>query len=394
MKVGIIAGEVSGDILASSLINEIKRLVPEATFVGIAGPLMIEAGCKTLYPMNKLSVMGLVEVVANFRELYVIQADIIKYFLKNPPDVFIAVDAPDFNLAIEKRLKEKNIRTVHYVSPSVWAWRQYRIHKICRSVGLMLTLFPFEKRFYDNYYNYHNCSMPVKFVGHTLADEIPLDVDKLSARLELGIDTVIQEHQALIAVLPGSRNSEIQRLSKPFLDTIVACQKINTDLVFIAPLVSQEHRKIFEKQIKSYQNPPKIILVDGNSRVAMAASDAVLLASGTATLEALLLKKPMLVAYKLAPITYWITRKLAAVPYFSLPNLLSGEKLVEELAQEQVNEQNMVSKVLALLDLHEWKERLDIFHNIHLMLRKEASKTAAQAVVDYVNKPVKVQTKK
>ncbi len=383
MNIGIIAGEVSGDILASSLIKEILKLVPEAKFTGIAGPLMVEAGCKTLYPMNKLSVMGLVEVIANYRELRAIQNNIIKYFIKYPPDVFIAVDAPDFNIEIERCLKEKNIPTVHYVSPSVWAWRQYRVHKICRSVDLMLTLFPFEKGFYDNHDS--NCSMPVKFVGHTLADEIPLDTDQYEARVELGIDKAIQYHQNLIAVLPGSRNAEVQRLSKPFLDTMVGCQKINPDVIFIVPLVSKIHREIFENQICSYKNPPQIILVDGLSRTVMAASDAVLLASGTATLEALLLKKPMLVAYKLSPITYWITKKLAAVPYFSLPNLLSGEKLVEELVQDEVNEANMVDKVLALLNVHEWEERLAIFNDIHLMLRNNASQTAAKAVVDYVN---------
>ncbi|MFK5894452.1 MAG: lipid-A-disaccharide synthase [Pseudomonadota bacterium] len=380
MKVGIIAGEVSGDMLAAPLISEIKNLVPDAEFSGIAGPLMIEAGCKTLYPMNKLSVMGIIEVLSHYRELRDIHKHIIEYFLNDPPDVFIAIDAPDFTLSIEKRLKEKGIPTVHYVSPSVWAWRQYRIHNICRSVGLMLTLFPFEKKFYDNY------DISVKFVGHPLADEIALDVDKYTARTDLGIEQAIQNHQSLIAVLPGSRNIEIQRLSKPFLDTMLHCQKINPDLIFIVPLVSKEHRTYFEKQIQSYKNRPKVILVDGQSRLAMAAADAVLLASGTATLEALLLKKPMLVAYKASPISYWIAKKLVSVPYFSLPNLLSGEKLVDELIQDEVNAENMVPKILSLLKTHEWKEQLATFHDIHLMLRKGASKSAAKAVVDYIKK--------
>jgi lipid-A-disaccharide synthase len=383
MKVGIIAGEISGDILAASLIKEIKRRVPDVSFVGIAGPLMMEEGCKSLYPMEKLSVMGLVEILSSYRELRGIQKNIIKYFLKYPPDVFIAVDAPDFNLTIEKVLKEKNIPTVHYVSPSVWAWRQYRINNICRSVGLMLTLFPFEKRFYEEYINTHD--IQVKFVGHTLADEIDLEVDKSIAREELKINSVIREHNSLIAVLPGSRTSEIQRLTKPFLDTMVSCQKINPNIIYIVPLVSKKHREIFEAQIKSYENPPQVILVNGNSRTAMAASDAVLLASGTATLEALLLKKPMLVAYMLAPITYWIGKRLVVVPYFSLPNLLAGEKLVEELVQDDVNEKNMVDKVLSLLDAPLWTEKLDIFQDIHLMLRKGASKVAAEAIIEYTN---------
>ncbi len=383
MKVGIIAGEISGDILAASLIKEIKKSIPNASFVGIAGPLMMKEGCKTLYPMEKLSVMGLVEILSSYRELRSIQKNIIKYFLNNPPDVFIAVDAPDFNLTIEKVLKKSAIPTVHYVSPSVWAWRQYRINNICRSVGLMLTLFPFEKRFYEDYINSHD--IQVKFVGHTLADEIDLEVDKSSARSALKINSIIQDHNSLIAVLPGSRTSEIQRLTKPFLDTMVACQKINPNIIYIIPLVSKKHRDIVEKQIKSYEKPPQVILVDGNSRTAMAASDAVLLASGTATLEALLLKKPMLVAYMLAPITYWIGKKLVVVPYFSLPNLLAGEKLVEELVQDDVNENNMVDKVLSLLDVPLWTEKLDIFQDIHLMLRKDASKVAAKAIIDYTN---------
>lgn len=382
MKIGIIAGEVSGDILASSLIKELKKLDPETRFIGIGGPLMIESGCKTLYPMEKLSVMGLVEVLSSYRELHKVQKSMTKYFINNPPDVFIGVDAPDFNLSIEKTLKQHNIPTVHYVSPSVWAWRQYRIHNICRSVGLMLTLFPFEKRFYENYIE--ESGIHVKFVGHTLADEIDLDVDKNQARVELGINHDIQDHQSLIAVLPGSRTSEIQRLSKPFLDTMMACNKINPNIIYIVPLVSKKHHQLFKKQIRSYKNPPQIILVDGQSRLAMAASDAVLLASGTATLEALLLKKPMLVTYKLAPLTYWIMKKLIAVPYFSLPNLLAGEKVVEELVQEQVSEKYMVEKLLSLLHHREWTERLGIFHHIHLMLRKNASQAAAKAVVKYV----------
>jgi len=228
--------------------------------------------------MSKLSVMGIIEILSCYRELRTIQNDIIEYFLNDPPDVFIGVDAPDFNLAIEKRLKENNIPTVHYVSPSVWAWRQYRIHKICRSVGLMLTLFPFEKRFYDNY------DMPVKFVGHSLADEIGMDVDKQQARVDLGIDQQIPKHHSLIAVLPGSRNSEVQRLAKPFLQTMVNCCKVNPDISFVVPLVLKEHHEIFDTLLQVHQNPPQIIFLDGQSRMAMAASDAVLLASGTATL--------------------------------------------------------------------------------------------------------------
>lgn len=380
MRIGIIAGEVSGDIIAAGLIQELKKIYTNIEFIGIAGPLMEAQGCRAVYPMEKLSVMGFVEVIARYRELSKMQSALIQYFLMNPPDMFIGIDAPDFNLTVERQLRAAGIKTVHYVSPSVWAWRHYRIKKITQSVGLMLTLFPFEKRFYDNY------QMPVKFVGHTLADSIELDTDTYQARIQLQLQDKLKEHQKLIAMLPGSRSSEVSRLSKPFIETALRCQAIDPDIIFIVPFVNQKTREIFEKQLQSYQCPPNIILLDNQSQTAMAASDAVLLASGTATLEALLLKKPMLVTYKMSPISYWMVKKLSSVPFFSLPNLLAGEPLVEELTQDAVNAENLTPKVLALLDLEQWKDKLAIFHDIHLMLRQNANVAAAQAIAEYLDK--------
>lgn len=381
MRIGIIAGEASGDILAAGLIRAILKQYPDTQFEGIAGPLMIEAGCNAIYPAEKLSVMGLVEVLSQYRELSAIRKELIHYFIDNPPDVFIGIDAPDFNLGIESALKNSGIGTIHYVSPSVWAWRQYRLGKISRAVDLILTLFPFEARFYEN----HNIS--VKYVGHTLADEIDLNIDIQQARHALQLE--VEENHPVIAVLPGSRMSEVTRLARPFIETLLECLKVQSELLFIIPFVNQKTRQVFEQELnlKTANNSllrSRFILFDGRSREVMAAANAVLLASGTAALEALLLKKPMLVAYKLAPITYWVAKRLLKVPYYSLPNLLAGEYLVEEITQNDVRPEVLAPKVLELLSDKLWSEKLKVFDNIHTLLRQNADQSAAQAVIDFL----------
>jgi len=390
MRIGIIAGEASGDILASGLMRAILAQYPQTQFEGIAGPLMIEAGCKAIYPAEKLSVMGLVEVLSQYRELSAIRKELINHFIDNPPDVFIGIDAPDFNLGVETALKRAGIGTIHYVSPSVWAWRQYRLGKISRAIDLILTLFPFEARFYEN----HNIS--VKYVGHTLADEIELSTDNVQlmeqARQTLNLD--IETGHSVIAVLPGSRMSEVSRLSKPFIETLLKCLQSRTDLFFIIPFVNQKTRQFFEQELnqQTAKDPAalellvreKVILFDGHSREVMAAANAVLLASGTAALEALLLKKPMLVAYKLAPLTYWIAKRLLKVPFYSLPNLLAGDYLVEEITQDDVCPEILTPKVLSLLTDDSWQDKLEIFNDIHALLSQNADQTAAQAVLDYL----------
>ncbi len=381
MRIGIIAGEASGDILASGLIKAIHKYYPDARFEGIAGPLMIEAGCRAIYPAEKLAVMGLVEVLAHYRELSSIRKELIEYFIANPPDVFIGIDAPDFNLDIEAALKAKGIGTIHYVSPSVWAWRQYRLAKIARAVDMILTLFPFEKRFYEN----HNIS--VQYVGHTLADEIDLKIDVPAIRKKLSLD--IKNNQSVIAVLPGSRMSEVTRLAQPFIATMLLCLQEQPDLVFVIPFVNEKTRDFFTQELSQQFKGQGVLrqqihLFNCCSREVMAAADAILLASGTAALEALLLKKPMLVAYKLAPLTYWIAKRLLKVPYYSLPNLLAGECLVEEITQNDVRPEILKDKVLNLLNIENWQDKLKIFDDIHQLLRKNANETAAQAVIDYL----------
>ncbi|MBE9525843.1 MAG: lipid-A-disaccharide synthase [Proteobacteria bacterium] len=395
MRIGIIAGEASGDILASGLINAILEQYPEAQFEGIAGPLMIKSGCKALYPAEKLSVMGLVEVLAHYRELSTIRKDIIQHFIQNPPDVFIGVDAPDFNLGVAAKLKVAGITTIHYVSPSVWAWRQYRLAKIARAVDLMLTLFPFEARFYEEHH------ISVKYVGHTLADEIDPDSGSqdsiLKARQALNLDIDID--QPVIAALPGSRMSEVSRLAEPFISTLLQCLQTRPELKFVIPFINNKTQSIFETELDQQLERHSVydknirtrfILFQGHSREVMAASNGVLLASGTAALEALLLKKPMLVAYKLAPITYWIAKRLLNVPYYSLPNLLAGEYLVEEITQNEVCAEVLAPKVIKLLSNESWNDKLKIFEYIHLSLRQSADKTAAQAVIDLLTAQDKI----
>ncbi|MCU7937728.1 MAG: lipid-A-disaccharide synthase [gamma proteobacterium symbiont of Bathyaustriella thionipta] len=388
MRIGIIAGEASGDILAAGLISAILKQYPDAQFEGIAGPLMVEAGCKAIYPAEKLSVMGLVEVLAHYRELSSIRKELIRHFINNPPDVFIGIDAPDFNLVVESTLKQAGIGTIHYVSPSVWAWRQYRLGKISRAVDLMLTLFPFEARFYEN----HNIS--VKYIGHTLADEIDMHIDIHQARQKIQLE--VGPEQSVVAVLPGSRMSEVTRLAKPFIETLLHCLHLRPNLIFTIPFVNEKTRQFFMQELNqlTVNNPDvrsQFMPFDGCSRDVMAASDAVLLASGTAALEALLLKKPMLVAYKLSPVTYWVAKRLLKVPYYSLPNLLAGDSLVEEITQNEVRSDVLAPKLLSLLSNELWQSKLEIFDDIHKLLRQNADQTAAQAVIDYLNEHGKLR---
>lgn len=381
MRIAIIAGEASGDILAAGLMQGILKQYPDAEFEGIAGPLMIAAGCTAIYPSEKLAVMGLVEVLAHYRELSAIRKELIERFIADPPDVFIGIDAPDFNLVLEGKLKAAGIGTIHYVSPSVWAWRQYRLAKIARAVDMILTLFPFEARFYENH------KIAVKYVGHTLADEIDLHIDKTKARKKIQLS--VESDNKVIAVLPGSRMSEVTRLAKPFIETLLQALKEQPKLIFIIPFVNDKTRHFFEQELNLQTTDEafahsRFVLFDGNSRDVMAAADAVLLASGTAALEALLLKKPMLVAYKLAPLTYWVAKRLLKVPYYSLPNLLAGEYLVEEITQNDVSAEVLTPKLLNLLSTELWSNKLKVFDDIHTLLRQNANHMAAESVIDYL----------
>lgn len=371
LRIGIIAGEASGDLLGAGLIEAIKQRFPDSQFQGIAGPAMIEHGAESLFPMDRLSVMGIVEVLGRYRELLGIRRQLAAHFKQNPPDVFIGIDAPDFNLGLEQQLRNAGIKTVHYVSPSVWAWRQRRVKKIAHSTDLMLTLFPFEERFYKEH------GVPVSFVGHPLADEIPLETDTAAARQSLSLPA----DKEILALLPGSRSNELHYLAKPFIETVRWLRQHRPELEVVVPLANKNRRQQFEQAISSIDNAPSMKLVDGRSREVMAAADIVLLASGTAALEAMLLKRPMVVAYKLSPITYWIAKQMVKVDNVSLPNLLAGETLVPEFIQHEATPEIMGNAVLEYFNKPEITSNIhQRFNDIHKTLRQNASHKAADAI--------------
>lgn len=372
LRIGIVAGEASGDNIAAGLIAAIREQVPDAVFEGVAGPRMQKAGCTSLYPLERLSVMGLSEVLRHLPGLLAMRRALRRHFTEHPPDLFIGVDAPDFNLPLERALKQRGIRTLHYVSPSVWAWRRYRVRKIAASVDCMLTLFPFEERFY------HEQQVPARFVGHPLADLVTDEVAPSVARRHLGI----AHTGPLVALLPGSRVSEVSRLAGPFLQAATWCWERRNDLHFVVPLANAHCRAVFEAELAGLQEPPPITLVTGQGLEAMAAADAVLLASGTATLECLLLRRPMVVAYRLSALTFQLARWLVKTPFFSLPNLLAGRPLVREFIQHEVTAENLGRELLALVgNPARAGELVQEFAAIHRELRRDASRTAAGIVL-------------
>ncbi|MEL0636003.1 lipid-A-disaccharide synthase [Marinomonas sp. TI.3.20] len=370
----IVAGEASGDILGASLIAHLKILQPEATFEGIGGPLMQAQGLKSIVPMDRLSVMGLVEVLGRLRELLGIRKQLYQACLKNPPTAFIGIDSPDFNIPLEKKLKESGIKTVHYVSPSVWAWRQKRIFKIKKSVDLMLALFPFELPIY------HEHKIPVVCVGHTLADDIPLESNAQEARVQLHLPEL---NGPVFAILPGSRAGEVGKLAPLFIETMKLIKQQQPNATFLIPAANQERRQQIEALL--HEANTEAVVVDGQSRIVMAASDAILLASGTAALEAMLVKRPMVVAYRFSALTYAIMSRMLKVPYVSLPNLLANDALVPELIQDQATSDNLSRRLLQTWQSFLGDQNIQKhYKELHLMLRKNAGETAAQAVVDLV----------
>lgn len=375
LHIGILAGESSGDILGAGLMQALLQLHPDVRFTGIGGPLMQAHGLVSRVPMERLSVMGFIEPLKRLPELLRIRRDIVRHFGNHKPDVFIGIDSPDFNLGVESRLREQGIRTVHYVSPSVWAWRQRRIRKITEAADLVLTLFPFEADFYRQH------KVPVRFVGHPLADAIPLEPDLLQARAALGLNST----ETVVALLPGSRQGEVARMGPVFLQTAVLLAQQNPGTRFLLPCANAERKQQLLKLLPGSLD--SLRLLDGQSRVAMAAADVVLLASGTAALEAMLLKKPMLVCYKMAPLSHALISRMLKVPYFSLPNLLAGERLVEELVQDEVNADNLMEKVQKLLQTDVRQQRLsERYREIHGTLQGGASTKAAQAVLELLTR--------
>ncbi len=374
---GIVAGEASGDILGAGLIRALRARYPKARFVGIGGDEMIAQGFHSLVPMERLSVMGLVEVLGRLRELFSIRDRLMDYFLTTPPDVVIGIDSPDFTLGVERRCRESGIPTVHYVSPSVWAWRQKRIFKIAKSVDLMLTLFPFEARFYEEH------QVPVAFVGHPLADRIAMATDTAGARESLGLD----QQAPVLAILPGSRAGEVARLGDLFLSAARWLQSHRPELQLVIPCVNRDRERQVRELAQALDVELPVTIVRGQSRQVMAAADVVLLASGTATLEAMLLKKPMVVGYRLSNFSYALLSRLVKVPYVALPNLLSGQPLVPELLQDEATAESLGQAVLERLANNAERDRLTTaFEDLHHQLRRTADERAASAITELLER--------
>lgn len=367
MRVALVAGEASGDILGAGLMQALKAQCPQITFIGVGGPLMQAQGLNSYFPMERLSVMGLVEVLGRLPELLARRKRLMQTLIAEKPDVFIGIDAPDFNLTLELKLRQAGIKTVHYVSPSVWAWRQKRVLKIREACDLMLTLFPFEAQFYQDH------QVPVRFVGHPLADSIAPQVNRAAAREALNL----AQDQPVVALLPGSRGGEVSRLGSLFLDAAGRLRTLRPGIQFVLPCSSPERRAQLEQMLVGRDLP--LTLLNGRSHEALAACDAVLIASGTATLEALLHKRPMVVAYKVAPLTYRILKRLVTSAYISLPNLLAERLLVPEMIQDAATPEALAQLLAPLLDGGE--VQTEGFDVIHRALRRDASVQAAQAVL-------------
>lgn len=373
MRIAIVAGEASGDLLGAGLMRELKVHFPDAVFEGIGGPSMLAEGFESLYPMEALSVMGLVEVLRDLPRLLGIRAALRRRYLKHPPAIFIGIDSPDFNLGLAKQLRASGIRTVQYVSPTVWAWRQGRIKGIRQAVDLVLTLFPFESEFYEQH------GVPAAYVGHPAADRLPLAVDVGAYRAKLGLAAAAP----VVALLPGSRRGELERLGPLFVETIRLIQAQRPDCLFVAPMVNAQRREQFSQMLTNAGLLEQVHLLDGESEAAMGSADCVLLASGTATLEAMLLKRPMVVTYRVAPLTARLVQLLGLVKaqHFALPNLLSDEPMVPELIQSDATPERLAQAVLAQLDDVAGRARVQAcFTELHRQLRCNASVRAAEAV--------------
>ena len=351
LKIGIVVGEVSGDTLGAKLIRRFSEQGIDAEFEGIGGPQMIAEGFKSYYPMDILSVMGIVEVLKDIKKLFAVRDGLVETWTKDPVDIFIGIDAPDFNLRLSKTIKQKQlpIKTVQYVSPSVWAWRQGRIHGIKASIDLVLCLFPFEKAFFKKW------DVPAAFVGHPLASQLPLENPILEAQTELGLDP----DQKYIALLPGSRRGEIERLGPLVLDAANILHHKYPDYTFLIPAINDARKQQIESLLATYPESLKtqIRLMENTSaeskigRQVMNASNIIALASGTATLEAMLLHRPMVTFYKLHWLTYRIAKLLVKIPYFSLPNIIAGKKVIQELIQSAATPENLAAEIEKLMDI-------------------------------------------
>ncbi len=375
-KIGIIAGEASGDLLGAKLIESLRAECPDLQFEGIGGPAMMALGFTSLFDMERLAVMGFVEPLFRLPDLFRLRHEIIQHFLKNPPDVFIGIDAPDFNLGLELKLRQHHIPVVHYVSPSVWAWRQYRIHKIAKAVDLMLTLLPFEAAFYEKH------QVPVKYVGHPLAEQIPMHPDKAAARRALCLD----EHATYVALLPGSRKQELRYMSEPFLQAARLAWQARPDLRFLSSQINEQRYHEFYASFKQFTPDLPLTIFTQRSHDVMAAADIVLVTSGTATLETMLYKKPMVIAYRMSRFTHQLAKWLVKTPFAGLPNLLANQLVVPELIQDQVKPELICQHILDYLDHPGKVEHLkNTFIQLHKDLRTPSSRCISRAILDLMS---------
>jgi len=378
-------GEVSGDTLGAKLIRSFREQGIDAEFEGIGGPQMLAEGFKSYYPMDILSVMGIVEVLKDIKKLFAVRDGLVETWTKDPVDVFIGIDAPDFNLRLSKTLKQKQlpIKTVQYVSPSVWAWRQGRVHGIKVSIDLVLCLFPFEKAFFKKW------DVPAAFVGHPLASQLPLNNDLAEAQAELGLDPA----QKYIALLPGSRRGEIERLGPLVLDAAKILHQKYPDYMFLIPAINEMRKQQIENLLAQYPDSLKahIRLMENTSseskigRQVMNASNIIALASGTATLEAMLLHRPMVTFYKLHWLTYQIAKLLVKIPYFSLPNIIAGKKVIQELIQSEATPENLAAEIEKLMDIEAAQIQVMQHLTMHKQLLSGNSEDPVKAVLDLVH---------
>lgn len=383
-RIYLVAGELSGDILGAGLMRELNARHPGVEFRGIGGPRMEAQGLSSRFPLETLSVMGLVEVIKHLPELIRVRRTLRQEAEAWQPDIMIGIDAPDFNIGLEKQLREAGIKTAHYVSPSVWAWRQGRVKKIARAVDGMLTLLPFEAAFYRRH------QVPVAFVGHPLADELPLENDRQSTRQALGLD----EQASVLALLPGSRGNEIRFLGTTFLQAAEQLCQRHPSLQVVIPAASAQRHGEIDQLLKAYPAlEARVKLLDGQAREAMVASDAVLLASGTAALEAMLCHRAMVVAYKMAPLTHWLAKRLVKTSWVSLPNLIAQQTMVPELIQDAATAEAIADQLSTLLTDKAGRETLETrFATLHATLQRNASRRAADAIDALVaGQPLDVQ---
>ncbi|MGO8755091.1 MAG: lipid-A-disaccharide synthase [Gallionellaceae bacterium] len=375
--IAMVAGEASGDLLGSHLMEALKREMPGLRFIGIGGPRMQSAGMNVLFPMEKLAVRGYVEVLRHYREIIGIRNKLRNQLISNPPDLFIGVDAPDFNLGLELALKKRGIPTIHYVSPSIWAWRGERIHQIKRAVSHVLALFPFEAPIYEK------AGVPVTYVGHPLADMLS-DVPSRTAMRER---MRIAKPAKVFALLPGSRQSEVKHLAETFIETAKLILQKLPGSQFLVPLASRETRLIFEEELyRQNAHDLPLTVMFAHAHDAMIASDAVLVASGTATLEAALLKRPMVITYKMPGLTYWLSKRKQYQPYVGLPNILAKKFIVPELLQEDATPENLAQALTNLvLDKNAVDDLDEVYSEMLAALKQNTAHNAAMAIMPYLH---------